>query len=139
MNVGEFFAEYWSVLLSAILTLASLIWAIIQSKKTGNKSGLLEMSSLIPTFCSEAEEMFGKGNGVAKLNFVLTKLRIYALEHNIRTNSKSLEEQINNYVASTKIVNAEKTPTLEATQTSNNNLNSMVESGSTNNQVNVNI
>ena len=139
MTAGQFFAEYWSVLLSAVLTLASLIWAIVEAKKKGNKSGLLEMSSLIPTFCSEAEQMFGKGNGVAKLNYVLTKLRIYALEHNIKANSSNLEEQVNSYVASTKIVNAENTPTNEATQTNNNDAHAVAESGSANNQVNVNI
>lgn len=139
MNAGQFFAEYWSVLLSALLTIASLIWGIVEAKKKGNKKGLLEMTTLIPTLVAEAEQMFGKGNGVAKLNYVLTKLRIYALEHNVKANTEELTAQVNSVVATTKTVNVETTPSVEATQANSNDSGAMAEASSSNSQVNVNI
>lgn len=140
MTAGQFFAEYWSVLLSAILTLASLIWAIIQAKKTGNKKGLLEMSALIPSLVAEAEQMFGGGNGVAKLNYVLTKLRIYALEHNVKADTDNLTAQVESVVATTKTVNVEaKTPSIQTTQAVDNDSGAMAEATTSNSQVNVNI
>lgn len=139
MTAGQFFAEYWSVLLSALLTLASLIWAIIQAKRTGNKKGLLEMTALIPSLVAEAEQMFGGGNGVAKLNYVLTKLRIYALEHNVKANTDDLTAQVESVVATTKTVNVEKTPSVNTTQAVDNDNGAMAENATTNSQVNVNI
>lgn len=138
MTAGQFFAEYWSVLLSALLTLASLIWAIIQARKTGNKKGLLEMTALIPSLVAEAEQMFGGGNGVAKLNYVLTKLRIYALEHNVKANTDELTAQVESVVATTKTVNVEKTPSTN-TQAVDNDNGALAENTTTNSQVNVNI
>lgn len=139
MTAGQFFAEYWSVLLSALLTLASLIWAIIQARKTGNKKGLLEMTALIPSLVAEAEQMFGGGNGVAKLNYVLTKLRIYALEHNVTANTDELTAQVESVVATTKTVNVERTPSVNTTQAVDNDNGALAENATTNSQVNVNI
>lgn len=140
MTASKFFTEYWSMLLSAILTIASLVWAIIQAKRTGNKKGLLNMWALIPTLVAEAEQMFGSGNGVAKLNYVLTKLRIYALEHNVKADTEQMTQQVESVVATTKSVNViQKTPTNEIEQ-SNDNVNKLVaETRTDNNQVNVNI
>lgn len=140
MTAGQFFAEYWSVLVSAVLTIASLIWGIIQAKRTGNKKGLLEMTALIPTLVAEAEQLFGGGNGVAKLNYVLTKLRIYALEHNVKANTDDLTAQVESVVSTTKTVNVEpKAPSVEATQTNNNDNGALAENSTSNSQVNVNI
>lgn len=140
MTAGQFFAEYWSVLVSAVLTIASLIWGIIQAKRTGNKKGLLEMMALIPTLVAEAEQLFGGGNGVAKLNYVLTKLRIYALEHNVKANTDDLTAQVESVVSTTKTVNVEpKAPSVEATQTNNNDNGALAENSTSNSQVNVNI
>ena len=83
--------------------------------------------------------MFGKGNGVAKLNYVLTKLRIYALEHNVKANTEELTAQVNSVVATTKTVNVETTPSVEATQANSNDSGAMAEASSSNSQVNVNI
>lgn len=139
MTAGQFFAEYWSVLLSALLTIASLIVALVQARKTGNKKGLLNLTKLIPTLVAEAEQMFGKGNGVSKLNYVLTKLRIYALENNVKVNEDELTQEVNNVVATTKVVNVENTPKLEATQANSNDNHALAETCTSNRQVNVNI
>lgn len=140
MTAGQFFTEYWSVLLSAVLTIASLIVAVVQAKKSGNKKGLLNMTALIPSLVAEAEQMFGAGNGVAKLNYVLTKLRIYALENNVKASTDELTAQVESVVATTKTVNVEsKTPSVETKQTNTNDAHALAESRSDNNQVNVNI
>ena len=140
MTAGKFFAEYWSVLLSALLTVVSLIWAIVQARRTGNKKGLLNLQALIPALVSEAEQMFGSGNGVAKLNYVLTKLRIYALEHNIRANTEEMTQQVESVVATTKCVNVtQKVPSNEIEQSNDNDNQLMAENRTNNNQVNVNI
>lgn len=138
MTAGQFFAEYWSVLLSALLTIASLIVALVQARKTGNKKGLLNLTKLIPTLVAEAEQMFGEGNGVSKLNYVLTKLRIYALENNVKVNEDELTQQVNNVVATTKVVNVGNIPT-ENTQANSNDSHALAETCANNSQVNVNI
>lgn len=141
MNAGQFFAEYWSVILSAVLTVASLIIAYIQTKKTGNKKGLLTLFAKIPTLVTEAEKIFGSGNGQAKLNYVLTELRVYAIENNIKADTDDLKAQVESVVTTTKNVNVDATPTaeVETVQSDTGESDTDFESGTDNSQIDVNI
>lgn len=103
-------------ILSLVGLFISLIVTIIKSKKSGNIKGILDLFNLIPNLVVQAEKLFGKGNGVAKLNYVLTELRVYALEHNINVTNEDLKVQIENVVSATNQVNTEKLPNVDVTQ-----------------------
>lgn len=105
----------------AVASLASLIisiiFIIIKARKNGNIKGVLDLLSLIPNLVVQAEHTFGKGNGTAKLNYVLTELRVYALEHHINVTNEELKIQIENVVNATNLVNTDKQPNLEINET----------------------
>lgn len=113
----DFIVEYGVLILSIVVTVISLIISSIKSHKTGNTKGVLELYAKIPVLVATAEKLFGKGNGVAKLNYVLTELRVYALEHNIKVSGEQLEAQVNSVVETTKVVNV-NTPTTQNVETS---------------------
>ena len=62
--------------------------------------------------------MFGSGKGSAKLDYVLTQLRLYALQQNVKVDVEDLTAQINSVVDATKNVNVVKTETPSPTETS---------------------
>ena len=140
MSFGEFFVKHWQELLSVLITIASIIYSIVILKKSGNTKGIKQLYTLIPELVTEAEQMFGAGNGQAKLNYVLTKLRVYALEHSIKVDSVDLTNQIESVVTTTKFVNIDKaTPSINNNQTSENAVGNVAESGKVNSEININI
>ena len=122
--------------LSLISLIISIIFIIIKAKKNGNIKGVLDLIGLIPNLVVQAEATFGKGNGTAKLNFVLTELRVYALEHNISVTNEELKIQIENVVSATNQVNTDKKPNLEINETT---ATANVEASTNNTQTNINI
>lgn len=119
MQVLDFIFNYGVTILSILILIVGLIFSSIKAHKVGNTKGVLEMYAKIPSLVATAESLFGKGNGVAKLNYVLTELRVYALEHNIKVDSKEIEMQVNSVVDTTKIVNVDKPTNAEAENTAN--------------------
>lgn len=97
-----------------ILSLASLVISIfviiIKAKKNGNIKGILNLVNLIPNLVVQAEQLFGVGNGTAKLNYVLTELRVYALENNVSVTNEELKIQVESVVNATNQVNTNKEP-----------------------------
>lgn len=100
-------------ILSLISLLASIVIIFIKAKKNGNIKGILDLVHLIPNLVVQAEKLFGKGNGTAKLNYVLTELRVYALEHNISVTNEELKIQVESVVSATNQVNTDKQPNVE--------------------------
>jgi len=141
MNAGQFFTENWTIILSGLITLASLIVAVVQAVRTGNKKALLALNAKIPQLVIEAEQLFGKGNGLAKLNSVLTDLRVFAIEHNLKVDKEYLIGQIESVVAATKNVNVNATPSteVEVVQANTPDNERRVENCTSNSQVDVNI
>ncbi len=130
----DFLLNYGVSILSIIVTIIILIVSSIKAHKTGNTKGVLEMYAKIPSLVTTAEQLFGKGNGVAKLNYVLTELRVYALEHGIKVDSNEIEMQVNSVVDTTKLVNlnapskadAESASNADATNTTSNTQNTII-------------
>lgn len=133
MTFVKFLELYGATIISVIITIASLVVAFIKAKKNGNAKGMLAIVEAIPSLVTNAEGLFGKGNGQAKLDYVLTQLRLFALQNNIKVNVTDLTEQVNNVVKTTKEVNVEATPTIITES------NASVNSDASNNQVNINI
>lgn len=114
MAVLDIIVRYGVTILSVALAIVGLIMSIIKAHRAGNTKGVLNLYAQIPNLVAQAESLFGKGNGIAKLNYVLTELRVYAMENNITINKEDLTEQINSVVSTTKVVNVE-TPEMEQT------------------------
>lgn len=62
--------------------------------KTNKQLMLSNLKISLPVFISEAEEMFGAGNGIAKLNYVLNKIHIKCLELSLPYDEKEIKTQI---------------------------------------------
>lgn len=105
MNIILFLKEYGFLILSAIITIVSIF---ITLKNGGSKKGFISLLNLIPSLVIEAENMFGSGKGANKLNWVLTQLRIRALENNIKVSDAELTANIENVVNATNNVNTNK-------------------------------
>ena len=121
MSFVDFIVKYVVMILSIIATIASLIIAWVKAKHTGNTKGLLAIVARIPSLVTTAESLFGSGKGSAKLDYVLTQLRLYALQQNVKVDVEDLTAQINSVVDATKNVNVvatEKPRTAEASNES---------------------
>ena len=117
MSFVDFIVKYGVMILSIIATIASLLIAWVKAKRTGNAQGLLAILEQIPSLVTTAESLFGSGKGSAKLDYVLTQLRLYALQQNVKVNVEDLTAQINSVVDGTKNVNVVKTETPRPTET----------------------
>ena len=117
MSFVDFIIKYGVMILSIIATIASLIIAWVKAKRTGNAKGLLAILEQIPSLVTTAESLFGSGKGSAKLDYVLTQLRLYALQQNVKVNVEDLTAQINSVVDATKNVNVAKIETPRTTET----------------------
>lgn len=116
MSFVDFMIKYGLMILSIVATIASLIVAWVKAKRTGNTKSLLSIVERIPSLVTTAESLFGSGKGSAKLDYVLTQLRLYALQQNVKVDVEDLTAQINSVVDTTKNVNvvaSEKPSTAE--------------------------
>ena len=121
MSFVDIIVKYFVTILSIFATIASLIIAWVKAKHTGNTKGLLAIVERIPSLVTTAESLFGSGKGSAKLDYVLTQLRLYALQQNVKVDVEDLTAQINSVVDATKNVNVvvtEKPSTAEASNES---------------------
>ena len=117
MSFVDFIIKYGIMILSIIATIASLIIAWVKAKSIGNTKGLLAIVERIPSLVTTAESLFGSGKGSAKLDYVLTQLRLYALQQNVRVDVEDLTAQINSIVDTTKNVNVVKAEVPNQTET----------------------
>ena len=107
-----------TITLSDIITLAliligiaSALIAYIKAKKSGNTAGQVEILNKIPELVIKAEQLFGAGNGSAKLQYVMNELRIFALERRIKVDNATLENSVNTMVNVSNNVNVGKLTT----------------------------
>lgn len=113
MTFLQFLATYGLTILSVIATIISLIIALIKAKKSGNSKGMIAILEMIPSLVNTAESLFGKGHGQAKLDYVLTQIRLYALQNNVKVDINQLTDQVNTVVTTTNSVNIDKTQKVE--------------------------
>lgn len=105
MSFVEFLKAYGLTGLSILATIFSLIIAWLKARKNGNTKGMLAILEKIPSLVVTAESLYGSGKGSAKLDYVLTQLRLFALQNNIKVDVDDLTAQINSVVETTKNVN----------------------------------
>lgn len=126
MSFSTFLLDYGLLILSVLITIVSLISYFVKAKKSGNNTGMLALLQKIPSLVTTAESLYGSGKGTAKLDYVLTQLRLYALQNGIKTDIEDLTAQINSVVETTNNVNTSKTclpcDEQEVTDTNTDNL-----------------
>lgn len=117
VSFADFILDYGLLILSIIATIASLIIAWVKAKHTGNAKSLMSIVERIPSLVTTAESLYGSGKGSAKLDYVLTQLRLYALQQGVKVDVEDLTAQINSVVEATKSVNVVKAETPSPTET----------------------
>ena len=139
MSFVEFFTKYGVMILSILATIASLVIMLIKAKRTGNTQGLLAIVQKIPSLVTTAESLFGSGKGSAKLDYVLTQLRLYALQQNVKVDVEDLTAQINSVVDATKNVNVNVSPNTPSSTEAPSESRASTENSTTITQDNINI
>lgn len=114
-------AKYVLYGLSILVTLISFIVAYIKAKKSGNLEAMQALEEYLQELIVKAENTFGAGTGEVKLDNVVTKATLYALQNGIKITQAELTKKINKIVDTTNQVNVvkstKKTPSEETGNT----------------------
>lgn len=100
--------------------IASFIFAYVKAKKNGKSISMLSLIEKIPLFVTTAETIFGKGNGRAKLEYVLTQLKMLAMENGLTIDDAKLRADVNSVVLATNYVNVAGSKTNSTEQEQSN-------------------
>lgn len=132
----EWLSNNWETIVSAVIALISIIVGVILDRKSNNEEKKSKLFSLVSEVIVEAEQMFGSGNGVSKLNYAVTKLMLKALQTKTKVTENEIVAEIEKQVGATNQVNVSKTestPTNEdsesaspETQTENIDANNII-------------
>lgn len=132
----EWLSNNWETIVSAVIALISIIVGVILDRKSSNEEKKSKLFSLVSEVIVEAEQMFGSGNGVSKLNYAVTKLMLKALQTKTKVTENEIVVEIEKQVSATNQVNVSKTestPTREdsesaspETQTENIDANNII-------------
>lgn len=132
----EWLSNNWETIVSAVIALISIIVGVILDRKSNNEEKKSKLFSLVSEVIVEAEQMFGSGNGVSKLNYAVTKLMLKALQTKTKVTENEIVAEIEKQVCATNQVNVSKTestPTNEdsesaspETQTENIDANNII-------------
>lgn len=91
-----------------ISTIISLIVAYVKARRNGNSMKFISLIEKIPLFVTTAENLFGKGNGTIKLEYVLTQLKMLAMQNGLIVDEDKLRDEVNNVVLATNYVNVSR-------------------------------
>lgn len=132
----EWLSNNWETIVSAVIALISIIVGVILDRKSSNEEKKSKLFSLVSEVIVEAEQMFGSGNGVSKLNYAVTKLMLKALQTKTKVTENEIVAEIEKQISATNQVNVSKTestPTNEdsesaspETQTENLDANNII-------------
>lgn len=132
----EWLSNNWETIVSAVIALISIIIGVILDRKSSNEEKKSKLFSFVSDVIVEAEQMFGSGNGVSKLNYAVTKLMLKALQTKTKVTENEIVAEIEKQVCATNQVNVSKTestPTNEdsesaspETQTENIDANNII-------------
>lgn len=105
----EWLANNWQTILSGVIALISIIVGVVLDRKSSNEEKKSKLFSFVSDVIVEAEQMFGSGNGVSKLNFAVTKLMLKALQTKTKVTENEIVAEIEKQVSATNQVNVTKT------------------------------
>lgn len=105
--------------LSIIVTIISFIVAYIKAKKSGNLEAMQALEEYLQELIVKAENTFGAGTGEVKLDNVVTKATLYALQNGIKITQAELTNKVNKIVETTNQVNVVKSTKTPSEETGN--------------------
>lgn len=105
--------------LSILVTLISCIVAYIKAKKSGNLEAMQALEEYLQELIVKAENTFGVGTGEVKLDNVVTKATLYALQNNIKITQAEIVNKVNKIVDTTNQVNVVKSTKTPSEETGN--------------------
>lgn len=114
----EWLSNNWETIVSAVIALISIIVGVILDRKSSNEEKKSKLFSLVSEVIVEAEQMFGSGNGVSKLNFAVTKLMLKALQTKTKVTENEIVAEIERQVSATNQVNVSKTESMPTNEDS---------------------
>ncbi len=105
-------ATFWTTIASAAVGIVMSVVSVLINKKKNKSQKLVELAKIaqkLPEFISEAENIFGAGNGAAKLTYVLNKVQIECLKNNVEFNEEQFKGEIENILSTPekKVPNAD--------------------------------
>lgn len=113
------FVTYVLYGLSILVTLISFIVAYIKAKKSGNLEAMQALEDYLQELIVKAENTFGAGTGEVKLDNVVTKATLYALQNKIKITQAELTNKVNKIVETTNQVNVVKSTKTPSEETGN--------------------
>ena len=114
----EWLSNNWETIVSAVIALISIIVGVILDRKSSNEEKKSKLFSLVSEVIVEAEQMFGSGNGVSKLNYAVTKLMLKALQTKTKVTENEIVADIEKQVSATNQVNVSKTESIPTNEDS---------------------
>lgn len=87
-------SEIISIASACLFAVITIVANVITLCKKNKKAKVLEILSNIPNYVSQAEQIFGPGNGQAKLQWVLTKVQIDSVKANVDISEEEATSQI---------------------------------------------
>lgn len=80
--------------LSCLIAIGSIVTSILTTTGKSKKARALEVLANVVTYVEQAEQIFGAGNGQAKLQWVLTKVQIDCVKNNVKLTDEEIAKQV---------------------------------------------
>lgn len=87
-------SEIISIACACVFAVVSVFVNVVALFKKNKKAKVLEILANVPCYVSQAEQIFGAGNGQAKLQWVLTKIQIDCVKANVDITEDKAKEEI---------------------------------------------
>lgn len=87
-------SEIVSLVSACVFAVVTIIVNIVTLLKKNKKATVLQILANVPSYVSQAEQIFGSGNGQAKLQWVLTKIQIDSVKANVDISEDVVKEEI---------------------------------------------
>ena len=89
----------WTTIATTAVGIVGYVISFILNKKKNKSDKLVDLAKVVqklPEFIAEAENIFGAGNGNAKLAYVLNKVQIECLKNKVEFNEEQFKGEIEN-------------------------------------------
>lgn len=80
--------------LSCVVAIASIVTSVFTTTNKKKKTRVLAVLANVVTYVQQAEQIFGNGNGKAKLQWVLTKVQIDCFANKVTISDDEIVKEI---------------------------------------------
>ena len=87
-------SEIVSVACSCVFGVVTILVNSLVLCKKNKKAKILNIFANVPSYVSQAEQIFGPGNGKAKLQWVITKIQIDCVKANVEISEDAAAKEV---------------------------------------------